>query len=137
MRVLITDDVHPILIAKLNSIGYIVDYQPDISIYEVKLCIENYDGLIINSKILVDREMMDLGSGLKWIGRLGSGLDIIDLNYAKNKHIHILSTPEANCNAVAEHALGIMIGMLRNIPRANREVKNMHWMREKNSLMNM
>ena len=132
MRILITDDVHPILITKLNSIGYIVDYQPDISIYDVKLCIENYDGLIINSKILVDREMMNLGSKLKWIGRLGSGLDIIDLNYAKNKHIQILSTPEANCNAVAEHALGMLIGLLRNIPRANKEVKNMHWLREKN-----
>ncbi|MEZ4906607.1 MAG: NAD(P)-dependent oxidoreductase [Saprospiraceae bacterium] len=130
--ILITDYVHEFLIENLINDGFKVDYFPDITLVEVKEIINNYEGIVINTKIPIDKEMMDLGARLKVIVRLGSGLEIVDLNYAKEKGIIVKNTPEGNRNAVGEHALGMLLALMNNIVIANNEVKEFNWEREKN-----
>ena len=131
-KVLITDDVHPQLIQKFEDIGFKVDYCPEISYEEVKNSIHNYEGLIVNSKILANKEFIDLAVKLKFIGRLGSGMEIIDQTYAKSKGIGVFSSPEGNRNAVAEHAMAMLLALSNNIIKADREVREFIWKREEN-----
>ncbi|MDQ3142969.1 MAG: NAD(P)-binding domain-containing protein [Bacteroidota bacterium] len=131
-KVLITDDVHFSLIPALETRNFHVDYLPDISLQETIERIHYYTGLIINSKINVDQELLDKATHLKWIARLGSGMEIIDLPLTQLKGIKVFNTPEANCNSVAEHALGMLLALLRNLPRADKEIREMQWFREKN-----
>ncbi len=131
-KVLITDDVHPTLITGLTQLGYDCEYNPKIEDKEVRLIVQNYVGLIINSKIFVNKDMIDRAPNLKFVGRLGSGLEIIDLVYAAEKGLKIINSPEGNRNAVAEHAVGMLLAMANNLVRANNEVKNFDWQREKN-----
>ncbi len=131
LNVLITDDVHEALIGKLQQSGIAVEYRPDISNREIFEILPSYDGLVINSKTKVDRAMMDRGIKLRFIGRLGSGLDIIDLEYASIRGITVLSTPEANSRAVAEHVLGMMLAAANRFRQGMQEVASMQkWQRE-------
>ncbi|MBK8450486.1 MAG: hypothetical protein IPO78_01625 [Saprospiraceae bacterium] len=131
-KVLITDDVHPLLIKGLIDRNWIVDFEPEISLQETFDKISNYEGLVINSKIVVDRAFLKRAQSLLWIGRLGSGMEIIDIPAALERGIHLINTPEANCNAVAEHALGMLFSLFRNLNRADYEVRRLLWEREKN-----
>jgi D-3-phosphoglycerate dehydrogenase len=132
MKVLITDKVHAIAIESIEKMGYEVHYDTHITMDSLAHIISNYTGMIINSKIKMNRAMIDLGINLKFIGRLGSGMEIIDVPYAKSKGIHVLNSPEGNRDAVAEHAIGMMLAFANNLLIADDEVKNMHWHREKN-----
>ncbi len=131
-KVLITDDVHPDLISGLTARGYTCDYDPSISLEETRQRVGPYHGLVINSKIKADRFLIDQAPELTFIARLGSGLEIIDLDYARSKNILVLSAPEGNCNAVAEHAMGMLLSHLNHLNRADREVRQFQWNREKN-----
>ena len=130
--VLISDAVHPLLIEGLKADGYSCDYKPKITLKEVRAIIESYTGLIINSKILVDRSFIDEAKNLKFIGRLGSGMEIVDISYAMSKGIAILKSPEGNRNAVAEHALGMLLGLNNKLLQSDREVRQKNWNREGN-----
>lgn len=132
IRVLITDKVHPSLVSGLESHGMLVDYDVTVDNDRLAKVIGKYEGLIINSKIIMDSKMIDLAKSLRFIGRLGSGLDIIDVAYAKRKKIAVFNSPEGNSNAVAEHAFGLMFSLLNNIVNADREVRKEIWEREKN-----
>ena len=132
MRVWVTDDVHECLLDGLKENGFQVDYQPDVTLEYVREHVGAYAGIIINSKIKADQTLMRQAANLKFIGRLGSGLNIIDLQEAKKRAIQVISVPEGNRQAVAEHALGMLLSLFRNIPRADDEVKNGTWHREKN-----
>ncbi len=129
-RVLITDGVHPLLGEGLAAAGYECEYEPDISLEEVRQRVADYVGLIINSKIKVDRSMLDAAKQLQFVGRLGSGLEIIDLEYARQKGVAIYSAPEGNRNAVAEHAIGMLLALANNLLPADREVRQKIWRRE-------
>ncbi len=131
-KVLIADRVHPHLIEGLSSLGFDVDYQKDIDLRSTKEIISDYQGVVINSKTIMDRAMIDLGIQLEFIGRLGSGLEIIDLKYAKEKDIQVFNSPEGNRNAVAEHALGMLLALANNLIPGNAQVKDFIWNREKN-----
>ncbi|MBK8954476.1 MAG: hypothetical protein IPM34_02835 [Saprospiraceae bacterium] len=131
-KVLITDDVHPMLINALISKNYEVDYMPDISLQKTIEIVKEYEGLVINSKIKADRSFILAADKLKWIGRLGSGMEIIDAVAARDKNIHLINTPEANCQAVAEHALAMILSLFRNLKRADSQVRAMTWLREEN-----
>ena len=113
-RALITDGVDPLLIKGLEDLGYNCDYHPKISLKDTFEMIEPYEGLIINSKILVDQKFLDKGNRLKFIGRLGSGMEIIDQDYAQKRGVSVYSAPEGNCNAVGEHALGMLLTLVLN-----------------------
>ena len=131
-KVLITDGVHPLLQEGLEAIGFECDYHPKISLSEVRERIGPYSGIIINSKILMDREMFDQAPLLEFVARLGSGMEIVDQVYAAEKGIAVHSAPEGNCNAVGEHALGMLLAHANNLVRSDQEVKQKVWRREAN-----
>ncbi len=131
-KILITDDVHDSLLLGLTATGFECDYQPNITDEAVRQIIGEYIGLIINSKIKVDKPMLDAAIRLRFVGRVGSGMEIVDRVYAAERGIAVLSSPEGNRNAVAEQALGMLLSLANNLNRANAEVKKMDWQREKN-----
>lgn len=129
-KILITDDVHPLLISEFELAGYHCDYHPTINREKVLQIIEDYEGVIINSKIYVDQIFLEEASKLKFIGRLGSGLEIVDLDYAKIKNVAVYNSPEGNRNAVGEHALGMLLTLANNLISADRVVRLKKWDRE-------
>jgi len=131
-KVLITDGVHDLLIDGLHQAGYLCDYMPSISLEDVHTIIHQYEGIVINSKITVDRSFLDKATRLKFIGRLGSGLEIIDLDYAKEKQVAVHRAPDGNCDAVAEHAMGMLLAFAINLRQGDREVRHKDWNREEN-----
>lgn len=131
-KVLITDRVHPLLINGLQAQSFICDYRPEIPLVETQSIIHNYVGIVINTKTKMDKSMLDLAINLKFIARLGSGLDIIDLKHAKKNEISVLRSPEGNRNAVAEHALGMLLALTNNLLRSDHEIRKGLWNREKN-----
>lgn len=131
-KVLITDDCHPALIEGLTARGYTCDFLPEITPDETRRVIPDYEGLIINSKILVNREFLDAAQQLRFVGRLGSGMEIVDRPYAAERGVLVVSSPEGNRNAVAEQALGMLLALANNLIRADREVRQNVWRREAN-----
>lgn len=131
-NVLITDDCHPLLIDGLVQLGYECTFLPDITPEETQRVIADYEGLIINSKILVGPALLDAAPQLRFVGRLGSGMEIVDLPYAAQRGVAVLSSPEGNRNAVAEQALGMLLALANHSLRADREVRALMWRREAN-----
>jgi D-3-phosphoglycerate dehydrogenase len=131
-RVIISDQLHPFLAEELAKNNFIVDVQADISNEELLQVIHKYDGLVVNTKIRVNKDLIDRGEKLKFIARAGSGMDHIDVPYALSRNIAVISTPEANANAVAEHALGMLLSLTNHIVRADRELRSGIWRREEN-----
>lgn len=131
-KVLITDSVHKVMIENFEANHFEVDYQPSISVSEVFKLINQYTMLVINSKIILDKAMIDKATNLKVVGRLGSGKEVIDLDYAKEKKILFHNTPEGNRDAVAEHAMGMLLSLMHLINQASAELREGKWLREKN-----
>lgn len=131
-RILITDRVHEHLLHGLVSAGAEVEYRPKISLEEARDIIANYEGIVINSKIKMDHQMIERGQNLEFIARLGSGLEIIDINQANKKGIAVYRSPEGNANAVGEHALGMLLCLLNNLLKGDKEVRSKTWRREQN-----
>jgi len=132
MKILHLDSNHPILLQQLDSAGFknTVDYTS--SKMAVEKVIHNYQGVVIRSRIAIDKQFIDAAKNLKFIARVGAGLDSIDAKYAKKKGIRLISAPEGNRNAVGEHALGMLLSLFNNLNRADREVREGHWNRESN-----
>ena len=131
-KVLVTDDVHPLLMKGLENMGFTCFYQPDITNEAVHEVIDDYEGLIINSKIMVDKALLDAGVKLRFVGRVGSGMEIVDKKYADEKGVAVLSSPEGNRNAVAEHALGMLLSLMHHICDSYGEIKKGIWKRDEN-----
>jgi D-3-phosphoglycerate dehydrogenase / 2-oxoglutarate reductase len=129
-KVWITDDVDPHLISGLNQMGFEVDYEPKTTQAEVEERIGNYSGLIINSKINCHAGVLESGMLLKFVARLGSGMEIVDREVAAQKGILVISAPEGNRQAVAEHALGMLLCLINKIHIADRELRAFIWRRE-------
>lgn len=129
-RVLVTDAVHDVLPRGLRALGYTVEYEPDITLAEVRDRAVDYEGLIINSKILIDRDLLDSAPGLRWVGRLGSGLEIVDRAYAKTRGVSVISSPEGNAPAVGEHALAMVLCLANKLIAGDGQVRRHAWDRE-------
>ena len=129
---LVIDPMHESLFSMLNEIGWVGDYQPQITREEIKLIHTQYSGLIVRSKTPIDRDLMGEHPTIKFIGRAGAGLDNLDLEYLSQKAIQVLHASEGNRDAVGEHAIAMLLSLLRNIPKADDEVKQFTWDREGN-----
>ena len=131
-KALITEEFHPILTEGLERMGYSCCQDWESTSDTVRASIQAYELLVINSKIRVDRHMLDLATRLKTIIRIGSGLEIVDLKACLEKKIQVISTPEGNANAVAEHVLAFILSSYTNIFRAQTELMEGQWNRERN-----
>ena len=131
-KILITDHVHPLLIEGLEANGAAVVFDTSVDNVLLDTILHDFDGIIINSKIQMDRHRIDKGVRLRFIGRLGSGLEIINVPYARKKGIAVYNSPEGNKNAVAEHEFAMILALFNNLIRADREVRQFTWNRENN-----
>jgi len=132
MKILFIDTVHPFLKQKLEKQNYICDTAYDKNKAEIQKIIHNYQGVIIRSRFIIDKEFIDYSSELKFIARAGSGLENIDVTYAKSKNIDCYNAAKGSRQAVAEHALGMLLSLFNNLNKADQEVRNGIWKREEN-----
>ncbi len=132
MKILFIDSVHSILQERLEKFGFQCDIKTKLSKEEIHQCIQNYDGLVIRSKVPVDKEFLDKASNLKFIARSGAGLENIDLGCAAAKNITCFSAPEGNRDAVGEHALGMLLSLFNKLTWADLEIRKGIWNREAN-----
>lgn len=132
MNILLIDSFSDKLIAELKAIATKVTYLPHATKSEILAILPNYHALILNSKIHIDKEVIDIATNLKLIIRAGVGLDHFDLPYLTQKGIEALNTAGANADSVAEHAIGMLLALRHNIVQANAEVKQFIWNREAN-----
>ncbi len=130
--VIITDKAPALLTERLQQAGYRVDYRPEITREELSILMPEVTGLILTTKINIDRELIDLAARLQWIGRLGSGMEHIDVAYAAAKGIRCLSSPEGNRNAVAEHVLALSLCLMNRVCSSFEEVRQGQWIRDAN-----
>ena len=132
MKILHLDSNHPLLLNQLNELGFTNDEDYASSKDEIESKINTYDGIIIRSRFTIDKQFLDKATNLKFIGRVGAGLENIDCNYATKKEVHLISAPEGNRNAVGEHALGMLLSLFNKLNKADNEVRNGKWLREQN-----
>ncbi|MGV8812748.1 MAG: 2-hydroxyacid dehydrogenase [Gelidibacter sp.] len=132
MKILHLDTNHRLLIDQLYAMGYQNDEDYTSSKQAIEAKIQNYDGVILRSRFSIDKQFLDAAKNLKFIGRVGAGLENIDCDYAQQKGIHLIAAPEGNRNAVGEHALGMLLSLFNKLNKADREVRSGKWLREDN-----
>jgi len=132
MRVLFIDTVHEHLASHLIRMGYVCEDGSALSREEILQTIANYEGVVIRSRVKFDKQMLDAAKKLRFVARAGAGMENIDVEHAKTLGIRCFNAPEGNRDAVAEHALGMLLSLFNRINIANQEVRKGLWLREEN-----
>ena len=132
IKILHIDSNHPLLWEQLENAGFTNEADFTSTKEEVENKIENYHGIVIRSRFKIDKNFIDKAKNLQFIARVGAGLESIDCKYAESKNIKLIAAPEGNCNAVGEHALGMILSLFNKLNIADKEVKSGHWNRESN-----
>ena len=132
IKILHIDSNHPLLMAQLQDAGFINHEDFTSSKEEVEAKIHDYHGIVIRSRFKIDKTFLDKATNLQFIARVGAGLESIDCDYANSKGIYLIAAPEGNSNAVGEHALGMLLSLMNNLNKADKEIRSGHWNREAN-----
>lgn len=132
MKILHLDTNHPLLIKQLNELGFQNHEVYTASKKDIEAIISNYDGIIIRSRFTIDKTFLDAAKNLKFIGRVGAGLENIDCDFAKKKGVILISAPEGNSNAVGEHTLALLLSLFNKLNKADSEIREGKWLREDN-----
>jgi D-3-phosphoglycerate dehydrogenase len=132
MKVLHLDTNHPVLINGLKNLGFDCDEDYSSSKEKIEDKIHLYEGIVIRSRFKIDKNFIDKATNLKFIARVGAGLESIDTTYANEKKIHLIAAPEGNRNAVGEHALGMILALFNKLKKADNEIRQGKWLREDN-----
>jgi D-3-phosphoglycerate dehydrogenase len=131
-RILFLDSSHPILTKKLEDYGFICDHEYSKNYKEISEIIYKYVGIVIRSRIKLDKSILSKANNLKFIGRVGAGLESIDVEFARTKNIECINSPEGSRDAVGEQAIGLLLSLLAKINKSNSEIKEGKWLREEN-----
>lgn len=132
MKILIADRTHEVLVTRLREAGFDVRVEPDHDYESLVQAAQGCVGLVVRSKVNIDSKFIDRVPSLRCIGRVGAGMETIDVNYAESHGVRCLNSPEGNRDAVGDHAVGLLLSLLNNIARADAEVRQGLWQREAN-----
>jgi D-3-phosphoglycerate dehydrogenase len=132
IKILHIDSNHPLLWDQLEQAGFINHADFTSSKQEIEAKIQDYQGIVIRSRFKIDKQFLDKAINLQFIARVGAGLESIDCDYATSKNIALIAAPEGNCNAVAEHTLGMILSLFNKLNIADSEIRSGEWNREKN-----
>ena len=129
-KILHVDQNHPCLIEGLEALGFSNEIAYETPVSEILKKIHDYSGLIIRSRFTIDQQFIDTAEKLQFIGRVGAGLENIDVNYAASKNIQLIAAPEGNRNAVGEHTLGMLLGLTNKLHPGHQAIQKGQWLRE-------
>lgn len=132
MNILFIDDTHPILYSIFEKLGWNIDVRNKESKEDLAKILPNYQGIIVRSRLVLDKEFIAKGTSLQFIGRPGAGLENIDVEFAESLGIKVFRSPEGNRDSVAEHALGMLLMLFNKLQQANNQVKAGIWDRKAN-----
>jgi D-3-phosphoglycerate dehydrogenase len=132
IKILHIDSNHPLLWEQLEQAGFVNHADFKSSKQEIEAKIQDYQGIVIRSRFKIDKQFLDKATNLQFIARVGAGLESIDCDYATSKNIALIAAPEGNCNAVAEHTLGMILSLFNKLNIADSEIRSGEWNREKN-----
>lgn len=132
IKILHIDSNHPLLLEQLQQAGFTNHEDYKSTKEEIEAKIQDYTGIVIRSRFKIDKTFIDKATNLKFIARVGAGLESIDCDYASSKNIHLIAAPEGNRNAVGEHTLGMLLSLFNKLNRADKLVREGNWIREGN-----